>query len=63
MKFIKSFESMLKVDKEEFIRDWEIFFCNDCRSEFETNQSICQVCRFFKSKDILLLSKYKKKLI
>lgn len=63
MKHLKSFESMFKADEKEFMQIWEIFFCNDCNSTFEICQSNSRLCRYCKSKDIILKDKYNKIII
>ncbi len=63
MKYLKSFESMFKVDQSDFVQHWETYLCRNCNSQFETNQSKFKICRFCESEDILLINRFKKQSI
>lgn len=57
MKFLKSFESMFKVDSSELELEYENFHCNNCNSDFVAYKPFSMVCKFCYSKDIYISNK------
>jgi DNA-directed RNA polymerase subunit RPC12/RpoP len=57
MQFLKSFESMFKVEPTELVQEWDYYFCNDCESEFSICNPKFSVCKYCSSKDLVFLKR------
>lgn len=54
MFYLKSFESMFKVSREELIKVWETYLCNNCGSVFHVIKPKEMKCKLCFSKDVIM---------
>lgn len=54
MFYLNSFESMFRVSKEELIKVWETYLCNNCGSVFRVIRPKEMKCKLCFSRDVVM---------
>lgn len=60
MKYLVPFNGIFNVDNSELIKEYEKYYCTNCRSYFEVFKPKNLICKKFGSEEIKLINKHKK---